>query len=443
MIGGLYMKNKKHDGKHLTISQRIIIEKGLGDHESFKAIATRIGKDPTTVAKEVKNHIFESVKSDKYGDIPCQYSLNCKIKGLCADSCCKTCKTCTKPHVRCKDICPKYTEKTCGKLDKAPYVCNGCYRKGSCNLRRKFYSAKYAHDSYSENLVSSREGINQNPVDIYMLDQLISPLLKKGQSLAHIYANHASEIPCSRKTLYNYIDKGLFEARNIDMRRRVRYKVRKKRTCVSFSAREYRIGRTYDDYQKWMKKHPNTNVVQMDTVEGSKKDGSKVLLTMLFCNCSLMLAFLLEDKSPASVIKVFDWLTEELGIEDFQNLFQLILTDNGVEFQHAEGLEFTQYGEKRTQIFYCNPHSSWQKGMIEKNHEYIRLVIPKGKNLDGYTQDKITLMINHINSESRDSLNGCTPFKLSQMLLDNKLHSIVNLKEIHPDEVTLIPDLLK
>ena len=87
------MKNKKHDGKHLTISQRIIIEKGLGDHESFKAIATRIGKDPTTVAKEVKNHIFESVKSDKYGDIPCQYSLNCKIKGLCADSCCKTCKT--------------------------------------------------------------------------------------------------------------------------------------------------------------------------------------------------------------------------------------------------------------------------------------------------------------------------------------------------------------
>ena len=64
MIGGLYMKNKKHDGKHLTISQRIIIEKGLGDHESFKAIATRIGKDPTTVAKEVKNHIFESVKSD-------------------------------------------------------------------------------------------------------------------------------------------------------------------------------------------------------------------------------------------------------------------------------------------------------------------------------------------------------------------------------------------
>ena len=81
--------------------------------------------------------------------------------------------------------------------------------------------------------------------------------------------------------------------------------------------------------------------------------------------------------------------------------------------------------------------------MIEKNHEYIRLVIPKGRNLDGYTQDKITLMINHINSESRDSLNGCTPFKLSQMLLDNKLHSIVNLKEIHPDEVTLIPDLLK
>lgn len=157
----------------------------------------------------------------------------------------------------CKSICNEYVEKTCSKLDKPPYCCNGCPKKGSCNLKRKLYSTKQAQDAYAETLLSSREGINQAPVDVYMLDQLVSPLLKKGQSLAHIYANHASEIPFYRKTLYNYIDKGLFEARNIDLRRRVRYKVRIKHTSVSFSAREFRIGRTYDDYQKWMKEQPN------------------------------------------------------------------------------------------------------------------------------------------------------------------------------------------
>ena len=99
--------------------------------------------------------------------------------------------------------------------------------------------------------------------------------------------------------------------------------------------------------------------------------------------------------------------------------------------------------KKEHRFFYCNPHSSWQKGMIEKNHEYIRLVIPKGKNMDCYTQDDITLLMNHINSEARDSLNGCSPFKLSLLLLNNKLHSIVHLNEIDPDKVTLIPDLLK
>jgi IS30 family transposase len=81
--------------------------------------------------------------------------------------------------------------------------------------------------------------------------------------------------------------------------------------------------------------------------------------------------------------------------------------------------------------------------MIEKNHEYIRLVVPKGKSFDNYTQKNITLMINHINSETRDSLNGCTPFKLSLLLLNNQLHQALSLQEISPDEVTLKPQLLR
>lgn len=288
-------------------------------------------------------------------------------------------------------------------------------------MQKAYYTAQYAKDEYFNVLVSSRDGINQDAADIALLDHLISPLLKKGQSIAHIYANHGSEIPCSRVTLYKYIDMGLFTARNIDMRKKVRYKPRKTPTRVSFAAREFRIGHTYEDYQKYMKKHPNVPVVELDTVIGKQ-----VLLTIFYC-----------------VIETFDRLTEELGIEVFQKLFPVILTANGTEFQNRVRMECDQNGEIRTKVFYCNPNAAWQKGMIEKNHEYIRLVIPKVHSMDGYTQENITKLMNHINSEARDSLNGCTPFKLSLMLLDHKLHDTLHLKEIVPDDVTLRPELIK
>lgn len=84
-----------------------------------------------------------------------------------------------------------------------------------------------------------------------------------------------------------------------------------------------------------------------------------------------------------------------------------------------------------------------QKGRIEKNHEYIRFVVPKGKTFDIYTQEDITLMVNHINSEARVSLNGCTPYQLSRLLLSNQLHSLLSLKQIAPDKVMPRPKLLK
>lgn len=432
------------DNKHLTLSQRLHIEKGLEGNESFSSIAKRLSKDPSTISKEVRRHRTEHIKRELNRDIPCTNRSQCRMRSLCKNrDCIKLCKICTEPDFHCTKVCPEYVERQCEKLNKPPYVCNGCKRKTNCLLRKYFYTAKYADDSYHDLLVSSREGINQAPVDIAMLDNLISPLLLKGQSLAHIYAHHASEIPCCRKTLNNYIDKSVFTARNIDLRRRVRYKVRKTPTRVSLSAREFRVGRTYEEFQKLIKERPDIPVVEMDTVEGAKGTSSKVFLTMLFRNCSLMLIFLLKDKTPESVRKVFDMLSDELAPNIFRELFPVILTDNGTEFQRPDFLENTRFAECRTKIYYCNPNSSWQKGMLEKNHEYIRLVIPKGKSLEPYSDKDAHILMNHINSEARDSLNGCTPYKLSLLLLNSRLHQVLHLEEIAPDDVTMCPQLLK
>lgn len=431
----------KGNQKHLTLSQRLIIEKELNDQTPFAQIARRLQKDPSTISKEVRKHREYASRKPTSPPIPCSNRADCRLRYLCPENCTLFCKICQKPRLRCSDICPDYKPTQCTKLDKAPYVCNGCSKKLNCLLQKVFYSAKYADDAYRDTLISSREGINQSVVDIAMLDKLVSPLLLKGQSIAHIYSTHAAEIPCCRKTLYNYIDKSVFSARNIDLRRRVRYKLRKKPTRVSLLAREFRAGRTYDDFQKLIKENSNTSVVEMDTVEGTK--GGKVFLTMLFRKCSLMLIFLMEEKTQNCVGEVFDHLTQVLGMGVFQTLFPVILTDNGTEFQDPIRLECNEDGEIRTKIYYCNPHSSWQKGMIEKNHQYIRLVIPKGKSFDKYTQKDINLLMNHINSEARDSLNGCTPYKLSLLLLNNQLHSVLHLQEITPDDVMLRSELLK
>ena len=114
-----------------------------------------------------------------------------------------------------------------------------------------------------------------------------------------------------------------------------------------------------------------------------------------------------------------------------------------MEFQNRERLECNAKNTNQCKIFYCDPNCSWQKGMIEKNHEFIRYIIPKGKSFDNYTQDCIDLIMNHINSTARDSLNGCTPYKLSRLLLDNGLHMALSLQEINPDDVTLKPILMK
>ncbi|WP_026478312.1 IS30 family transposase [Alkaliphilus transvaalensis] len=436
--------NKKPRGnqKHLTLSQRIEIEKSLLAGDSFAAIARKIGKDPSTISKDIRRHskIAERKNMD-FAPIPCSNRRECKLRYLCDENCSNLCKMCKNKGPRCIDICPNYSPRTCEKLAKPPYVCNGCGKRINCLMEMHVYSAKYADDCYRELLVSSREGINQTPDTIMKMDALVSPLIKKGQSIAHIYINHAEEIGCSRRTLYNYIDQSVLTARNLDLRRRVKYKPRRSKTQASVKNRAYREGRNYDDFQKLIKSEPMTSVVEMDTVEGNK--GGKVLLTMMFRNCSLMLIFLLNSKIQSEVKRVFDQLTIALGKESFKKMFQVILTDGGPEFQSPSLLEYTDEGQQRTKIYYCDPYSSWQKGMIEKNHEYIRLVLKKGKSFDLLSQEAITLLQNHINSEARDSLNGCTPYKLSTLLLDQELHKYLKLIEIEPDEVTLKPELLK
>lgn len=277
-----------------------------------------------------------------------------------------------------------------------------------------------------------------------VLDALVTPLVRKGQPLTHIYAAHKAELPVSQRTLYNYIDSGTLSVGNLDLRRKVGYRPRKKKRepTEGFLNQKFRQERTYEDFCAYMEKHPKTTYVEMDTVKGCREQGKR-MLTMLFVEQNLMLILLMRDGKADTVVEQFDWLTTALGLDTFKKLFPVILTDNGSEFKRTREMEFTVDGQQRTRIYYCDPQASWQKPHIEKNHEYIRYVLPKGKSFNPYTQDDITLLLNHINSTRRGKLDGKTPFELADSNEFQVLKDVLGLKAIPADAVDLTPRLLK
>lgn len=428
--------------KHMIMDNRVTIEKGLDARLSLRNIAAQLGKDPTTIAKEIKKH--RTIQEHNHFNEPknkCSLFGTCKKKDICgiyAPVCKRACRFCNHCNSHCQDFIPRSYH--CDKLDKAPFVCNGCEKKTSCRLDKAFYRATTAQRQYKTVLVESRNGINCSPEQLALLDNIITPLVKQGQSPYMILQNHP-EIGLSEKTIYNYIDSGALSVKNIDLPKKVKYKTRADHSDESETSVAY-DGRTYKDYQYFLSEFPDTRVTEMDTVVGC--EGSrKVLLTFHFDCCSFMMAYLLDSKEAKHVKTVFDTLEKEIDTFAFTSAFSIILTDRGGEFRIPDELECGINNIIRTSIYYCDPMCSWQKPHCEKNHEYIRKICPKGTSFDDFTQEDISLMMSHINSSPRQSLGGMTPMKLAKMMLPAELLNCFGLIEISPDKINLTPALLK
>lgn len=303
------------------------------------------------------------------------------------------------------------------------------------------YNAHKAHMEYLDVRSESRSGFNLTEEELKQLNSVISPLLKKGQSLHHIMTHNADSISCCEKTAYIYINNNLFDARNIDLPRVVRFRPRKKKSVELKVDKNCRIGRTYDDFKEFMSTNPSLPVVELDSVEGVK--GGPVLLTVHFVLPKLQLAFYRESNTSRSVIDIFDQLYESLGADTYRKLFPVLLADNGTEFSNPEALEFDKNGNRRSHVFYCDPSSPGQKGACENNHEFIRRIIPKGVDIGKYNQDKINLMMNHINSYSRPELGDKSPYAMFQFYYSKQILEKLGVKSVKPNDIILKPELLK
>lgn len=427
--------------KHLTMENRVTIEKDLDMKQSFKAIAASLDKDCTTISKEVRNHrIFKKTGAFGCSFNNCLHRFGCAQKNLCSNCTTgrkKRCASCTA----CTVHCPLFEKEDCPKLAKAPYVCNGCDKRSKCTLEKAFYKASYSDNEYRLILSEARTGWNISEEELASLDRIVSPLLQNGQSLHHILANHPDEIMYSEKTLYSYVNAGLLNARNIDMPRKMRLRPRKGRKKDFKVDKKCRVGRTIEDFRSFCEQNPDMPVVELDSVEGIK--GGTVLLTVHFVKPKLQLAFRRDHNDSQSVTDIFNHLYKSLGSELYRNLFPLLLGDNGSEFSNPAAIELDPEGNPRSRLFYCDPSAPGQKGHCENNHEFIRRVIPKGVDIANYSQKQISLMMDNINSYGRPDLNNKSPYEMFAFLYGEEILKKLDVHPVPRDQVVLKPSLLK
>ena len=428
--------------ERITLSDRTAIEAGIYGRLSLKQIADKIGKTPIAVSREIRRNCTKVAGVHPRGN-DCWFASECKRVHLCGNAVCnRKCVNCK--DLDCRTICRRYTNKPCTKLSKPPYVCNVCSSRRKCKQDRAYYIATQADAVARRRYSNARSGPHVKGEAMVELDSIVSPLVLKGQPLTHIYATHGENLPVSQRTLYNYISDGWLSIGNLDLRRKVGYRPRrkKKEPSEAFENLQFRKDRTYQHFEKCLAQNPGIPYVEMDTVKGAREQGKR-MLTMIFVENDLMLMLLMPDGTGDSVVDQFDWLTDALGLDTFRELFPVILTDNGGEFKRVTDLEQTWDGQKRTHIFYCDPQASWQKPHIEKNHEFIRYVLPKGKSLNPYFQEDMAILMSHINSTRRMKLNGKSPYELADSPAFQKLKRILDIQEIPADEVNLKPVLLR
>jgi len=392
--------------KHLTLDDREEIAECLDKGMTFKAIAGRIGKDPTTVSKEVKKHLIA-----------------------------------TKPGEGSRKIdSPLLDGRGCPRLLKTPFVCNPCEkRRGNCSFRKQFYNARSAHSEYETLLRESREGIPLNKEEFWEADATIKKYMKQGQRLYHIM--ESQDIGFSKSTAYRHLNRGYLSVSKLDFPRVVKFKARKQHRADSVP-KGVRAGRTYDDFLAFKEERGINSWVEMDTVIGS--EGGKAIMTFDFTRDNFMFGLLLGDKTAAEAALRIRALKAELdaGGVRFGDLIPLLLTDNGGEFSNVSAFTDDLKGAAESSLFFCDPYRSSQKPKVEKNHTVFRDIVPKGKSFDNFTQGTVNIIFSHVNGIKRKSLNGRSPYEAFTFLYGAKTAELLGISEIPADQVVQSPKLL-
>jgi len=430
--------------KHLTLEERKIIEHGIESGATQKAIADTIGKQKSTVGKEIHQHRQQVYRCAL--PVECAIYRKCRPAGSCLGS-----------------SCERYQPFRCNRRDRSPGACNGCPSFNSCRYNKFKYSAGRAQVEYEYKLKDSRAGVNLTTEEATSLAKVIAPLVVAGQSPYSIIKDHP-ELGICERTLYNYIENGILQYTNpsitvMNLRRQVsrRQQASRKFRVKKREDRSYLNGRTYHDFKVFIKENPLLPVTQMDTVYNAQKDPENdktyrpappYIQTFKFLSFGFFFALYHMEFSAEEMKRGVDLLESILTPELFRKYVSVILTDRGTEFINCvEEIEISD-NDLRTRVFFCDPQSPNQKGSLENNHLELRYILPKGTDLAalGLTgQDKLNLVLSHINSVHKEALHGKSPLEIMEFLSPDLYQRFVEfgIIKIEGDKIVLKPYLLK
>ncbi len=411
--------NKIH---HLTLQDRQTIQSAIEEGRTKAEIGRLLGKDPCGISREIIKHREFKERNTYNRPILCAKRKDCKIR-------------------KCVTSCKEFEKPSCVRRDRLPGVCNGCEKRTKCSLDKYFYHAARADSRYREELVSCREGINIEQAERNLIGQTISPLLKQGQSVYQILSNHP-ELQLSDRTLYRYIETGVFKKFGVDnfslkeqvSRKQFKEKYKKRKEPANYN------GRRYSDYLEFIQQNPGVTAVEMDTVYNHPS--GPYIQTFMFPAIQFMVGYFHYEKTSESMASALNHYQNKLGDELFSKLFKLLLTDRGSEFEKASLFEKGLNNKQRLNIFYCDPMQSAQKPHVENNHNFVRDIIPNGKPLDKLTQDSVNIMFSHINSTPRKVLHDKTPYELFTFYFGSFAAHTLGIMEIDKDAVILKPSLI-
>lgn len=398
----------------LTRSERNDIERGLDRGDSCRKIAGSIGRAPSTVANEVGRHRFvTSPRSMRGMPAPGEDAL----------------------------------AAACPRLGSWPRCCNGCKRKRAygCNRRpRVFYDARLAQAAADAELRESRRGIDETEATAAAKLDAIRDGLRGGLSPAQIAATRP-ELGLTASTIYRWVDEGYAGMTNMDLRRKVGYKPRRRSAPAGGGGRSAR--RSHAAFEA-LPEDLRASAWEMDTVVGRAADSAR-LLTLYHRPTSFQLAVPVADGTCDAVKGALGAVRGALGAEGARRVFGLVLTDNGAEFADGDGIAgLLGEGPGETRLFYCDPRRADQKGGCERNHVEIRKLLPKGRGIsfDRLTRADAALLMSQVNSEPRGKLAWRTP---SEMLLAafgddaRALMDALGVEELGPSELDLTPGCIE
>lgn len=368
------MDNKNRSYSRIDKADREAIQNGLDKQKSCREIARSIGRSPASITEEVKRH-----RTWKEGE-------------------------------RRGEAVPENPERvSCSHLRRWPWTCNGCmaYSKKCGRKQRMEYKASLAQDACEKTRSESRRGINVREENFERIAFEIRSDVLDGKSPGQICLAKP-HLGLAPSTLYRWAERGYFSMSPMDFRRKVGYRPRKRQ--VGAKPTLHGEERSYAAFCA-LTEEKRVRACEMDTVIGKARD-TQCLLTLYLRPCKVQLVMLLPEKTSSAVASALDSLERSLGKRLFEQLFGIILTDNGAEFADTTTIEASVLrGDVRCRVYYCDVRASQQKGACERNHVELRKMLPKrrGISFDGLTERDCAFVMSHMNSQPRPSLMGMSP----------------------------------